>query len=113
MKCLESNDKMPDYIRANPGNWLKSDMESCCENYYNWAKKECIVGSGGTPSSTGTGQWYVDWILHKVREVAVPFPFTNQIIFLTFLSLWSCISSVLRIARIPRTQIAVRLSFYF
>jgi len=63
IKCLESSVAMPDYVRNNPNQWLHNDIESCCENHYNWEYNTCISGSGGTSSSlSGTGKWYVNHI---------------------------------------------------
>ncbi|KAL7531087.1 hypothetical protein ACHAXR_003831, partial [Thalassiosira sp. AJA248-18] len=66
VKCLESSVQIPAYIRANAATWLTADIEACCERYYSWSYKECVVGSGGTlPAQDGAIQWYVDWSLQK------------------------------------------------
>ncbi|KAL7539345.1 hypothetical protein ACHAXR_009202, partial [Thalassiosira sp. AJA248-18] len=60
MKCLESSDEMPDYMRNNPSQWLYNDVETCCENYYHWDYNDCIAGSGGSSTSSATGKWFVN-----------------------------------------------------
>ena len=37
------------------------DIESCCENYYNWEKDICIEASGGNVATSATGKWYVNY----------------------------------------------------
>ena len=51
---------MPDYMLSRPEEWLFQDIESCCENYYNWEKDICIEGSGGSPIASATEKWYVN-----------------------------------------------------
>ena len=52
---------MPDYMRANPQQYLYDDIESCCENYYQWEEDVCIEASGGNTVATTTGEWYVNY----------------------------------------------------
>ena len=60
IKCLESSEKMPDYIITNPS-YMYSDIESCCDRYYSWSFNECIAGSGGSSTlASGTSNWYVN-----------------------------------------------------
>ena len=51
---------MPDYMRASPQQYLYDDIESCCENYYQWEEDVCIENSGGNTVATATGKWYVN-----------------------------------------------------
>lgn len=64
--CLNDTETMPDYMRANPSQWLYSDVESCCKRYYNYAYDECLAGSSGNEFTVvGSSQWYVDYVLAK------------------------------------------------
>ena len=63
---MGSSEKIPAYIRTNAATWLANNIQACCERYYSWSYKECVVDSGGTlPAQDGAGQWYVDWLLEK------------------------------------------------
>jgi len=67
-KCLNSTQTtstIPDHMMQNPEYWLDSDIEACCERHYNWVFSDCISLSGGSSSSTATGNWYVDWSMEK------------------------------------------------
>jgi len=62
-KCLnatETASTIPDYMLNNPEQWLDSDIEMCCERHYNWEYNDCVSQSGGSSSSTATGEWYVN-----------------------------------------------------
>mmetsp|Transcript_23728 Transcript_23728/g.43605 ORF Transcript_23728/g.43605 Transcript_23728/m.43605 type:complete len:228 (-) Transcript_23728:178-861(-) len=62
-KCFNSTETaktLPDYMRQNSEQWLDSDIESCCERYFNWAYSDCISISGGSPSAPATGSWYAN-----------------------------------------------------
>merc|ERR1711957_1101086 len=50
------------YMRESP-EWLRDDIESCCERFYSWALGDCIVHSGGDFSvAAARNEWYVDWV---------------------------------------------------
>ena len=48
--------KTPQYMLANPAQWLYYTIEACCD-YYQFKKDECI--NNANPS--GSNMWYVDW----------------------------------------------------
>jgi len=54
---------VPDHMRANPSQWVYSDVKSCCERHYSWAYNGCIVDSDsdGTITALGTNKWYVNY----------------------------------------------------
>ena len=33
------------YMLSNPTTWIDSDIETCCDNYYDWAKDACVSAS--------------------------------------------------------------------
>ena len=60
LKCLNSTEAMPNYMRKNPDLWLQDDVESCCRQYFRWSYGDCVTSSGGSLSAVATGKWYVN-----------------------------------------------------
>ncbi|EJK52847.1 hypothetical protein THAOC_27841 [Thalassiosira oceanica] len=46
----------PDYMAMNPGSWMHSSKQSCCEANFSWELNECI-----SSSNTATNKWYMIW----------------------------------------------------
>lgn len=41
--------------------YIKTTLEECCETYYRWAKKQCMLDGGAAISDVATEKWYVNW----------------------------------------------------
>lgn len=45
----------PRYMRLNPGQWIESSLNECCNRYYDWAYSECM-----DIAATGSSRWFVN-----------------------------------------------------
>lgn len=64
--CIADGNE-PEYMRANPTQWVFTTLDGCCTRYYSWNMAACAASGtnttlGGTSSAVNATQlWFPDW----------------------------------------------------
>mmetsp|Transcript_2498 Transcript_2498/g.5063 ORF Transcript_2498/g.5063 Transcript_2498/m.5063 type:complete len:633 (+) Transcript_2498:404-2302(+) len=56
----------PQYMDLNPGAWMHSSKQACCEANFGWMLNGCLDSSG--PNAGATGKWFMVWDGYKCKR---------------------------------------------
>jgi hypothetical protein len=62
--CLNDGNE-PDYMAANPTQWMHSTLDSCCKKNYSYNLAGCQGNAAVATASSGTSTWYMSWSSNK------------------------------------------------
>lgn len=51
--------------------FFQPSLESCCDQYYGWAKTQCMIDGGANAAAYVTGHYYVDWESSSCKQDCV------------------------------------------